>query len=259
MRHAKAATFFRRPMLVVLPEVVSVSIWRYGVFEYDVAFYILSLLRAGDTFIDVGGHFGFFSMLGRELVGAEGWVVTFEPMPDTRSILEENMRRFAALAHHRVVPAAAGAAPSKLPFKDFGLAGSAYATSTVERSKSVVQQGEVEVDVRTIDSVVEDLDLTTCRLIKIDAENAEHDVVQGALGAIRRLRPAVIIETGDIDEEGGSSTRKVVDVLIGEGYQPFEFHDWTIRPHAVTESYGYQNLLLVPAELREELLASRCR
>ena len=74
-----ATLFFGKRMLVILPEPVSVRIWRYGVFEPDVAFYLITCLRAGDTFIDIGGHFGFFSMLGRELVGQDGTVVTFEP------------------------------------------------------------------------------------------------------------------------------------------------------------------------------------
>ncbi|MBK8907404.1 MAG: FkbM family methyltransferase [Rhodospirillales bacterium] len=146
----EAQTFFGRRMLVVLPEMVSVSIWRYGVFEQDVAFYMMLTLNPGDTFIDIGGHFGFFSMLGRELVGPDGTVVIFEPMLDTRAILQENMERFAASARHHLIAAAAGSAPGKLTFKDFGLAGSAFATSGAERNANLVFRGEVEIDVCTV-------------------------------------------------------------------------------------------------------------
>jgi FkbM family methyltransferase len=249
-------TFFGRRMKVVLPEVVSVRIWRYGVFEEDVCFYLISQLRLGDTFIDVGGHFGFFSLLARELVGETGMVVTFEPMPDTRNILTENMLRYSAPAQHHLVAAAAGSVDGRIKFKDFGLLGSAFATSKTVRDPRFKQVRELDVDVRTIDSVVEQLSPAACRLIKIDAENAEYEVVQGALGVVRRLRPAVVIEAGDLGE-GRGATRSVIDVLIGEGYRPYEFHDWAIRPHALTGSYGYQNLLLLPEERRNELLVSR--
>jgi len=243
-----ATTFFGRRMLVVLPEPVSVTVWRYGMFERDVAFYLLSTLRPGDTFIDIGGHFGFFSMLGRELVGVAGTVVTFEPMPATREILTENMQRNAAPALHYLIPSAAGSTSGRLVFKDFGLAGSAFATSGAEPSSGLQLAGMVEVEVRTVDSVVEELALASLRLIKIDAENAEFAVVQGALTTIRRLRPAIILEAGDSLE---GSTRRVVDTLLTEGYRPFEFHDWTIRPHTVVSSYGYLNLLMIPAECND--------
>jgi FkbM family methyltransferase len=253
LHRTRATTFFGREMSVVLPEPVSVSIWRYGFFEHDVAFYLLLMLRPGDALIDIGGHFGFFSMLGRELVGAAGTVVTFEPMPNTRDILTENMELHAGPALFHLIPAAAGSASGMLKFKSFGLFGSAFATSFTPRSDAVRFEGEVEVEVRTIDRVVDELGLSSCKVMKIDAENAEYDVVQGALSMIRRLRPAIILEAGDIGVLE-KSTRRVVDVLVAERYQPFELDDWSVRPHAVTANYGYQNLLLVPSERLSELL-----
>ena len=246
-RRVTAKTFFDRTMQVIIPEPVSISIWRYGFFEEDVCYFLLSLLRPGDTFIDIGGHFGFFSMLGRELVGSDGTVVTFEPMPSTREVLCENMSRHASPAHHHLIPSAAGAATGRLKFKDFGLTGSAFATSGTKRSTSVKLVGEVDVDVRTLDSVVDDLGLKKCCLIKIDAENAEYDVINGGLASIRRLRPAVILETGD-DGDAESRTRRVLDLLLAEKYAPFEFRAWRLAPHEVSERYGYQNLLMIPQE-----------
>lgn len=253
--HVAATTFFHRRMKVVLPEMVSVAIWRDGYFEEDVCAYLLALLRPGDCFIDVGGHFGFFSMLARELVGVQGTVVTFEPMPSTRKILMENMNEHAGPAMHYLIPAAAGAKVGKLSFKDFGLTGSAFATSGTERNSSVKLRGEVDVDVRTVDSVIEDLQVPSLRLMKIDAENAEFDVVQGSLGTIRALRPAIILEAGDASGEH-SSTRRVIDVLLAEGYSPYEFYNWVLRPHAVTQSYGYQNLLMIPQEMVAEVVVA---
>lgn len=249
----EARTFFNRPMKVVLPEMVSVAIWRSGFFEEDVCAYLLQVLRPGDTFIDIGGHFGFFSMLAREIVGAKGTVVTFEPMPGTRSILMENMQRNAAPAQHHLVPAAAGAAPARITFKDYGLVGSAFATSAAGRNGSLQHLGDVDVDVRTVDSVTQELGLTSLRLMKVDAENAEHEVLLGSLETIRKLRPAVILEAGDTTE---GATRRAVDVLLAEGYEPYEFADWSLRRHVVSDSYTYQNLLMVPPEKATDMIAS---
>lgn len=248
-----AATFFGQKMKVVLPDIVSTSIWRFGYFELDVCFYLLKLLRPNDTFIDIGGHFGFFSMLAREIVGSEGTVVTFEPMPDTREILKENMERYASRARGYIIPAAAGATRGRISFKDFGLSGSAFATSTLERSSYLKYRGDVDVEVRTLDDVAEELGLADCHLVKIDAENSEYDVLRGSVRTIRRSRPALILETGD-SIVGDGASRRVIDLLLNENYRAFEFSSWAIRVHTVTDHYAYQNLLMIPAERVREVM-----
>ncbi|MBK8907405.1 MAG: FkbM family methyltransferase [Rhodospirillales bacterium] len=97
------------------------------------------------------------------------------------------------------------------------------------------------------DPVVKELGLTSCKLVKIDAESAEMDVVQGALSTIGRLKPRIAIETGD-SSQSGSTTRQVLDVLLAQGYLPYEFRDWELHPHSPKKKYGYQNLLLVHPE-----------
>lgn len=245
-----AETFFGRRQNVVLPEAVSVNIWRYGYFEEDVAYYLIALLRPGGTFIDVGGHFGFFSMLGAELVGADGTVIIFEPMPKTLGILAGNMAKRAAPCHHHLIPAAAGRETGTLIFKDFGLVGSAFATSATERSSAFTLRGDVEVAMRPIDQIVGELALDRLDLIKIDAENAEADVLAGAERTIESLKPALILETGDTE---GSEARPLIESLIERGYRAFEFEDFALRPHIVADRYGYQNILLVHAERLTEV------
>lgn len=254
LREVKARTFFGRTLCVVLPEPVSTTIWRYSVFEEDVCFYILSLLRPGDTFIDIGGHFGFFSTLAGDAVGEGGRVISLEPMPDTRAMLEKNVKGYGGKAHHDVIPVAAGAESGTLTFKDFGIVGSAYATSAEERSEAMRQVGEISVTVRTLDEIVKEQGIDTLRLIKVDAENAEYDVVQGALETVRTLRPGIIIEAGDA-EDGKANTADVVQLLLAENYAAFEFKDWQIIPHEVQSRYAYQNLLMVPSEMVSEVLA----
>jgi hypothetical protein len=77
-REVKARTFWGEEMHVWLPENVSKSIWRYGFFEEDVCLYMLYHLEEGMTFIDIGAHIGFFTLLGSHLVGKKGNVLSFE-------------------------------------------------------------------------------------------------------------------------------------------------------------------------------------
>jgi len=240
-----ARTFFDRKMKIVIPEPISVRIWRYSIFESDVAFYLLHSLRENDTFIDIGGHFGFFSMLACEIVGEKGHVVTFEPMPNTREILTHNLKTHAVKAKKTIIPAAAGDTPGRLTFQNFGLVGSAFATSGSVRNAGYNAQESVDVEVVTVDSIVKELNLSSCRLMKIDAENAEMQVVLGALEMLKSHRPYIILETGD-DTAGEHLSKPVVEMVVALGYEAFEFENWALKPHRITESYAYQNLLLIP-------------
>lgn len=243
-RFVNAKTFFNRIMRVVPPEPISVRVWRYGIFESDVAFYLISCLRESDTFIDIGGHFGFFSMLGRELVGANGTVITFEPMPSTREILTHNLEKNAGPAKQHIIAAAAGEKTGKLNFQDFGLKGSAFATSGTARNENYNAVGTVDVNVFTVDNVVDELGLLDCKVMKIDAENAELAVVKGAVNMITTLKPHIILETGD-DNDGQHLSKPVIELLFSLGYKAYEFNNWALRQHNLSETYGYQNLLLV--------------
>lgn len=51
----------------------------------------LSELRLGDVFLDVGCHYGIYSVLASKLVGPTGRVVAVEPHPGTLEVLRENI------------------------------------------------------------------------------------------------------------------------------------------------------------------------
>ena len=77
-------------MLVVLPEVVSSDIYRFGFIEANVARSIIKFVSKNDVVIDVGAHFGFFTILMAEIVGSKGEVHSFEPIPSTFNVLKRN-------------------------------------------------------------------------------------------------------------------------------------------------------------------------
>ena len=59
---------------------------------YEAELYALMLrkLKHGDTFIDIGAHVGFFSMIASKLVGAYGKVYSFEMNPENYFMLVTN-------------------------------------------------------------------------------------------------------------------------------------------------------------------------
>jgi hypothetical protein len=85
-----ARTFWGERMEVRLPETMSEQLVRFGLIEPDVTAYLLALLRLGNSFIDVGAHYGYHSLLAAQLVGPRGNVHAFEPTPSTRRVLMTN-------------------------------------------------------------------------------------------------------------------------------------------------------------------------
>ena len=89
----KIKTFWGKRMKVVLPEVISSDLRRFGFIEDSVASFIINYCSRGNTVVDVGSHFGFFSLLMAEVVGNNGNVHSFEPTPTTFSVLESNVSK----------------------------------------------------------------------------------------------------------------------------------------------------------------------
>jgi len=61
-----------------------------GAYERKSQFLMMRVLNEGDTFLDIGAHIGYFTLLGGALVGETGTVLAVEP-------IDENFRQ---LTHH---------------------------------------------------------------------------------------------------------------------------------------------------------------
>jgi FkbM family methyltransferase len=84
------------PTIQVTPrELVNRSIFLYGTFEISETRLVQAFLRAGMTFLDVGAHIGYYTLIGARLVGNSGRVFSFEPGAETRALLAANVSRNA--------------------------------------------------------------------------------------------------------------------------------------------------------------------
>lgn len=52
-------------------------------------------VSAGDTFVDIGAHIGYYTLLASSLVGNAGVVFAFEPDPENFSVLKKNVEAAA--------------------------------------------------------------------------------------------------------------------------------------------------------------------
>ncbi len=174
-------------------------------------FHIKRMLPQGAVFCDIGANFGYYSLtLGRFLAG-QGHVFAFEPHPANRKRLECNIALNQLGDSITVVGKALSDSPGK-----------ARMTNRTDNSGAVhiAQAGDTEVDVSTLDTIVDELGLARLDFVKIDVEGFEAHVLRGAERSLRRFRPAMLIELlpGQL-ERAGTTTRMLVSLLNDYRYE----------------------------------------
>jgi FkbM family methyltransferase len=165
---------------------VGASLDLYGEYCYSESQLFDQLLAPGDTVVEVGANIGAHTVHLAELVGPAGQVLAFEPQRVVFQILCANIVLNEAF-NVRTFNAGSGAVPGmlRLPEIDYAAPGSNFgAVSLVGASHGA------DVPIIPLDT----LDLPALRLIKIDVEGMEADVIQGAAGHIRRHRPLLYVE-----------------------------------------------------------------
>jgi FkbM family methyltransferase len=165
---------------------------------------VSSVLRPGDSAIDVGAHIGFFTIQMASMVGPLGAVAAFEPFAANADLLErsivENEFEGRVVLRRMAVGAASGTGVLTFPVETLNTGG-AYLLP----DGGSPLPGNLEQAVPIV--ALDDLDLRRpVRLIKMDAEGAEPKVVQGAARLLREDRPVVLCELHPVQLERASGT-----------------------------------------------------
>src|SRR5207247_2340369 len=183
-------------------------------------------LRPGDVVLDVGANVGVYAAVAACLVGPEGSVFALEPLPFPREALLELVRR-NGFTQVRVLPVAVGASQGSMQLHV--TAGASGLTSAYARGDASVP---VEVERTTLDAVVEKSGYPPPRLLKIDVEGFEFDVMKGAARLLTTENaPLVLFESNP--ELLASSQETFADIqkwLVVRGYELFGLTPTGLRP-----------------------------
>ena len=213
LRHCK--TFFGVPMMVLLP--AGMDIFLLGCKTHDselrLAKFMMKHLKSGQTFMDVGAHFGFFSLLAAALVGEKGRVFAFEPGKTTFGVLQQNAN---SLSQIRIENKAVGAYSGTLDFWEFPTLFSEYNTTNRDAVPKHIQGEMRHLPVVSLDEYCEEHQVFP-DFIKIDVEGAEWDVLCGMSAVLSGSKPPVIA----MEYLNRDSHHKAANHLNTLGYQTF--------------------------------------
>jgi FkbM family methyltransferase len=177
---------------------------------------LLSLLRPGDVFFDVGANVGWYSLLAARAVGSAGKVIAFEPSVSNAALLQENV------AANRLtnVTTIAAAVTDESGWATFLYGGSLEGRLSKDDSEAQARRRAGRktpkrswvVPILALDSWLAETAQPPPSVLKIDVEGAEVGVLRGMTETLRTAKPVLIIELHNTRAE-------VADLLDSVGYE----------------------------------------
>jgi FkbM family methyltransferase len=149
-----------------------------GVWEPNVTAAFTRALAPGDVCLDIGAHIGYYTVLAGRLVGPRGRVYAFEPSPGNYRNLRANVD-LNGLNNVITAQLAVGEERDSAVLYEGAPHNTGLTTlSPVLAAKDPTPPRETIVDVGPVTSVVPPEDLARVRLIKIDVEWHEIEVLR---------------------------------------------------------------------------------
>ena len=151
-----------------------------GPFERAELEYIGMELDPGDVALDVGANIGIYSVAMGRAVGEEGRVLAFEPFPENIERLRSNL----AINQLSAVQIFELALTDHEGEVNLYLSGDSAYPSTVQVKEGMANGRQLVVKTTCLDTVWKEAGNPRVKIIKIDVEGAEVDVLKGGAECI---------------------------------------------------------------------------
>jgi FkbM family methyltransferase len=153
------------------------------------------VISKGDFVLDIGANIGHYTKCFSDIVGIEGRVIAFEPVPETFSLLTSNVQEML----YGNVTLINAAVSDKTEFVNIMVP--KYDTGTKNYYQAHIQSNTIETcDACVMAISIDALNLNrVVKLAKIDVEGHEMPVLRGMENLITKYGPTLIIETDSID------------------------------------------------------------
>ena len=186
--------------------------------------------RPGHIVIDIGANIGTFALAAARYTGTSGKIVSIEPHPDNLRYLRRNVRQ-NGLSNVRVVEGAVSASRGRLHL--FVSLESGLHSTLLDHGV-----GSIEVETYPLSQIMSDAGVSTCDLLKIDCEGAEHDILPGIEAQTwRRIRRVAMEYTVPIRDWSFTNPRpehvaqkramadSLVEILSTNGFRIDGYYD----------------------------------
>lgn len=175
-------------------------------------------LAPGGVFYDIGANVAFFGLIAARIVGDEGAVYAFEPIPHIAAEARANVER-NGLANLQVIEMAASDTEGEATLIITEHPGGATLSAADAGDDAT---GSVTVRTVRLDTLVEDGTLRPPNVVKVDVEGVELEVLDGLRRTLAHHRPVVVCELD-------APTAEVVDAKVGRTTILLESMGYAVR------------------------------
>jgi FkbM family methyltransferase len=180
-------------------------------------------LKTGDVVVNAGSYHGYFAIYAARKVGPSGRVICFEPEPNNRRLLLQNIS-LNSLSNITVIPAGLWSTDTRLPLISMG------SGSRLQPDTSWDKQ---TISVCTLDTALTKLHASTVNLLTMDIEGAEIEALKGARLTLANNRD-IHIAIASYHRVNGHPTAPYVEELLRQA----NLYAETSYPRHLT-TYGY--------------------
>lgn len=205
-------------------------IYTNGVYEPDILQVIKNNLKSGDIFIDIGANIGQHSLFSASIVGNNGRVILFEPIPKLVTQIKESLSENSEINNITIHNVAASNTKdkAKIKLRPNNIGGSS------------LHHHDKDFETVTIKTIPADdllLDLPKVNLIKIDTEGHEIEVLHGLQKTLKKYTPKIIIEfSPKLNEKPEVYTKNFFTLLAD-----YDFYDLEAGHQKITDIDDWKN------------------
>lgn len=189
--------------------------------------FLLNNLSIDDSTIDIGCHKGAYLYWMKKKIGNNGNIIAFEP----QKILYDYLIKIKNILNYKNVlieniglSSKTGKAKFFVPKTKSGTSPGARIGNIDENENNLVY----EIDVNTLDNYFLESDFSP-KLIKIDVEGHEKDVILGGKNFLSRTKPIIIVESESRHLASGN-VFELFDLLRDMGYRGLFFENGVQKP-----------------------------
>lgn len=165
------------------------AVFYCGDLDRKISWVLRRLVRRGDVVLDIGANLGLTTFILSNLVGPEGAVHAFEPNPPLQRLIELAIEKNGAsnvVVHRTALGATEGQLDLHVPDGHAGRA-------SLVRDSPRAHGRTIKVPVQSLSTLLSRLNLGSIRLVKMDVEGFEAEVLKGAEKYFRESPPDAIV------------------------------------------------------------------
>jgi FkbM family methyltransferase len=171
--------------------------------------------KSGGIVVDVGAHYGRYTLIAAKRIGQKGKVIAIEADPKNFDMLNKNVKlNELSAANVITVHYAASSTESKVKLSIPEKISGHTIYSTIISSRAPTEKF-IEINANTLDNLLKENDIMqeNVNWIKIDVEGAELEVLKGATNILAKSKDiSILIEIHKI-EDGKTLYEPIMDLL----------------------------------------------